>query len=85
MLPRAGVDAGNPQAAHVSLLGAPVARRVLQGALDALAGDADAVACAAAEARGELEDGLLVHSFFSELIFSFFLEIERSEPAADGK
>jgi hypothetical protein len=26
-----------------------------------------------------------VHSFFSELIFSFFLEIERSEPAADGK
>ena len=73
VLPRAGVDAGDPQRPHVALLGPAVPRRVLQGLLDALARDANAVACPAAEARREPEHGLLVHRS------SFFLLQEREK------
>ena len=78
MLPRAGVDAGDPQRPHVPLLRPAVPRRVLQGLLDALAGDADAVASPAPEAGGELEDGLLVHRSWTHFPL-FFPERESYE------
>lgn len=61
MPPRPRLDAGDPQPPKVALLGAAVARRVLQRALDAGLGDADTVLGAAAEAFGQAQDFGALH------------------------
>lgn len=57
----AGVDALDPEGAHVALLGATIAVGVLQGLLHPFPGDPYAILCPSSESLGELEDLVLVH------------------------
>ena len=62
----AGVDALDPEGAHVTLLVAAIPVGVLQGLLHTFPSDPYAILCPSPESLGELEDLVLVHLPHSE-------------------
>lgn len=58
------IDALDPERAHIALLVSAISVGILQGLLDPLSGDPDAVLGAPPETLGELKDLLFVHCHY---------------------